>query len=74
VSQICAGNYPNVLSTLKFGQEIVRNWLIKRHVVELGVPLGSGVEAEHAVRSDVRVIFHDDEARELEYPPGAIFL
>jgi hypothetical protein len=59
---------------LEFGQEFVSNWEIKRHVVVHGVLLGSGVQREDVVPRDVRVIFHEDEAHEPEYRPGAIFL
>ena len=47
--------------------------MIKQHVVELGVPPGSGVGPVDILRFDVQVIFHEVEVHEPGYPPGAIF-
>ena len=57
----------------QFGQEIVRNWGIKLPMVELDVPLGSGVAAWDDNRPAGQVIFHAFEVHEPEYPPGPKF-
>jgi hypothetical protein len=57
----------------QFGQEIVRNPAIKRHVLELDVPPGSGVAAWDDSRTAGQVIFHAFEVHEPENPPGPKF-
>jgi hypothetical protein len=57
----------------QFGQEIVRNWGIKRRVVALDVPLDSGVAEGADSRPVDPVIFRAVEVHELEYPPGPKF-
>jgi hypothetical protein len=51
---------------LEFGQEIVRNFGVKRHVAGLDVPLGSGVEILDDSQPAAQVIFRASEVHELE--------